>query len=61
MADYVIAGLVALVVAALLYIGGHELVGLSNEIIMDNALACAGVLAVALGGKLLHDYQRERK
>jgi uncharacterized membrane protein YqgA involved in biofilm formation len=53
--------LVALVVAALVYVGGHDLAGLTNEIIMDDALACGGVLAVALGNRPLRDHQREQK
>jgi hypothetical protein len=50
-----------MVVAALLYIGAHDMAGLTNEIILDDALAGAGLLAVALGGKLLRDHQREQK
>jgi hypothetical protein len=61
MIDVLVAGFVAAMAAALLYIGAHDLAGLTNAIIMDDALALAGLLAVALGGALLHDHQREQK
>ena len=57
MIDRLVAGVVALLTAALLYVGAHDLAGLTNEIIMDDALASAGVLAVALGCRLLRDHQ----
>ena len=43
MINSVVAGVVALLTAALLYIGAHDWAGISDGIIMDNALASAGV------------------
>ena len=59
MVDSVVAGVVALLTAALLYIGAHDWAGISDGIIMGDALASAGVLALALGGRLLRDHQRK--
>ena len=59
MVDSVVAGVVALLTAALLYIGAHDWAGISDGIIMDDALASAGVLALALGCRLLRDHQRK--
>jgi hypothetical protein len=53
MIDALVSGLVALLTAALLYIGAHDWGGLPDEIIIDDALACglagcwAGVQVVA--------------
>ena len=55
MIDAFPSGLVALVTAALLYIGAHDWAGVPDEIIIEDALAFAGFIAVGLGFKLLQD------
>jgi hypothetical protein len=61
MMQSIVIGIAAVVAAAALYIGVHHWAGYGDVAIRHDALALAGIIAVALVGSVVREHRRNQR